>query len=106
MVSNSKLRPGLQDCVKTEKIQTAAPHSSRTNGSHFFRTACSSIKSPHSRITVKTFSLEENVSTISISFLLLRSFFGGIQGSVYMKKNTSHARPGADRRGKFQSLFI
>ena len=29
-----------------------------------------------------------------------------ILGPVYMRKNTSHARPGAERRGRFQSLFI
>ena len=27
-------------------------------------------------------------------------------GPVYMRKNTSPARPGAERRGRFQSLFI
>ena len=27
-------------------------------------------------------------------------------GPVYMRKNTSPARPGAERRGKFQPLFI
>ena len=27
-------------------------------------------------------------------------------GPVYMGKNTSPARPGADKRGKFQPLFI
>ena len=27
-------------------------------------------------------------------------------GPVYMEKSTSPARPGADRRDKFQSLFI
>ena len=29
-----------------------------------------------------------------------------VLGPVYMRKNTSPARPGAERRGRFQSLFI
>ena len=31
---------------------------------------------------------------------------GPLLGPVYMRKNTSPARPGAERRGRFQSLFI